>query len=255
MGAWGTAIFSDDLAADLRDDYRRLVGDGLSGPEATDQLLKEYESSVNDMDDGPVFWLVLAAIQWKVGRLEDRVREKALQIIDDGSDLRKWSGDDKLRRKRADVLNRLREQLNSAQPPARRLPRIYRNACDWAVGQLVSYRLLSGRLIVLRVIGHHTDKGGTAPVCELLDWVGDQIPSKEVLDRLPVKDSLKRYRPVSRFDPVGQLMIGAISSREFPRDRVNRLDSFSTPSARPGGFTVMLWRFLDRHLKDDFGLD
>jgi len=30
MGAWGTAIFSDDLACDVRDDYKRCFLKGLS---------------------------------------------------------------------------------------------------------------------------------------------------------------------------------------------------------------------------------
>jgi hypothetical protein len=40
MGVWGTAIFSDDNAADLRAEYRTMIGDGLSEPEATNRLLK-----------------------------------------------------------------------------------------------------------------------------------------------------------------------------------------------------------------------
>ena len=38
MAAWGTALFSDDTACDVRDAYVDLLGDGLSGPEATKAL-------------------------------------------------------------------------------------------------------------------------------------------------------------------------------------------------------------------------
>ena len=70
MGVWGTSIFSDDLAADLRGDYRTMIGDGLSGPEATDRLLKSWMPSPDkDPDLAPVFWLALAVTQWKCGRL------------------------------------------------------------------------------------------------------------------------------------------------------------------------------------------
>jgi hypothetical protein len=31
MGAWGAGIFSNDNASDLREDYRKLIGDGVSG--------------------------------------------------------------------------------------------------------------------------------------------------------------------------------------------------------------------------------
>ena len=36
MGAWGTAIFADDLAADIKGDFRDLIGDGLSAPKAVE---------------------------------------------------------------------------------------------------------------------------------------------------------------------------------------------------------------------------
>src|SRR5712692_10585305 len=58
MGVWGPAVFSDDLAADLRAEYRMMIGDGLSGPEATDRLLKEWmPSSEKDPAMAAVFWL------------------------------------------------------------------------------------------------------------------------------------------------------------------------------------------------------
>ena len=38
MEMWGTAIFSDENAADIREEYRALLGDDISGPEATDRL-------------------------------------------------------------------------------------------------------------------------------------------------------------------------------------------------------------------------
>jgi hypothetical protein len=42
LGAGGIAIFSDDIACDIRDDYKELLGDGLSSKEATQRLINEY---------------------------------------------------------------------------------------------------------------------------------------------------------------------------------------------------------------------
>jgi hypothetical protein len=81
MGVWGTAVFSDDTACDIRGEYRDLIGDGHSGSEATDLLLKEWAGETDKHEWG-VFWLALAATQWKCGRLEGRVEEKALQVIE-----------------------------------------------------------------------------------------------------------------------------------------------------------------------------
>ena len=103
MGAWGTAIFSDDTASDIRGDYRDLLGDGYSPAEATDQILSEWKDSLDDPEERSVVWLALAVTQWKLGRLEERVKGKALEIIDSGSDLDRWEGKDK--EKKIDDLN------------------------------------------------------------------------------------------------------------------------------------------------------
>ena len=66
MGAWGTALFSDDTACDVRDSYLDLVGNGPTGPEATKTLLREWSASLSDPDESPVFWLALAATQGNV---------------------------------------------------------------------------------------------------------------------------------------------------------------------------------------------
>ncbi len=75
MGAWGVAIFSDDLAADIRGDFRELIGDWLTPSEATDRLKAEYASSLDDPNEMPVFWIALALAQWKLGRLDEFTKE------------------------------------------------------------------------------------------------------------------------------------------------------------------------------------
>jgi hypothetical protein len=69
MGAWGVAVFSDDLAADIRGDFRELIGDGLTPSEATNRLVEQYASSLDDSDEMPVFWIALALAQWKLERV------------------------------------------------------------------------------------------------------------------------------------------------------------------------------------------
>jgi hypothetical protein len=260
MGVWGTAVFSDDTACDVRDDYQEYVGDGLSGPEATDRLLDEWQDRVLDPDEGPVFWLALAATQWRCGRLESRVQQRALEVIGSGSDLRRWAEDPKLQKKRHAVLARLEEQLRSPLPPVRRIPKRFLNHCEWEVGEIIGYRLGSGNWALLRVIDFHADKGGTSPIFEMLDWVGKEIPPQEVLQGLPVRrtdpNSMDRPNELIRF------MIGRTREKELPIERVRRLGIKLAPvQKRPQGrgsivwpVRVYLWRFLDASLARDFGL-
>ena len=209
MGAWGTAVFSDDSACDVRDDYVDFLGDGLGGPEATKKLVGEWSESLKDPDEAPVFWLALAGTQWKYGRLEPQVLQQALSAIDGGSDLARWDAGSKDYRKRRAVLDKLRAQLTSSQPPAKRVPKRFRSSNEWKAGELIGFRLLSGRFVVLRVIGHHTDKGGTSPICELLDWIGESLPNESRLKTVGIRQT-NEARPVTQF------MLGGIKAKERP---------------------------------------
>jgi hypothetical protein len=166
MGTWGTPIFSDDTASDVRDEFRELIGEGLSTEQATDKLVSEYAPSLDDPDDGPPFWLGLAVTQWKCGRLLEQVKAKALDIIDTGADLKRWSGDPKRRA----VLEKTRAQLLSPPPAPTPIRKRYQENNDWEVGELISYQTPRGKYAVLRVLGHATGSAGKHPIIELVDW-------------------------------------------------------------------------------------
>ena len=249
MGAWGTGVFSDDTACDVRDGYVDLVGDGLTGIEATQKLLREWSETLEDPDEGPVFWLALAATQWKNGRLEDFVLRRALAVIDDGGDLARWDANSGDYKKRQRVVEKLRAQLTSPQPPEKRISKRFLDSNAWSVGELVSYRLVSGRLVIFRVIGHRTDRGGTAPVCELLDWVGAEIPKN--LAALGVPQGTEITPGFART----QLMIGRTRAKERPDDRLCQIGVNLKPSQKPSRYVVTLWRHLGAVLKKGFGIE
>jgi hypothetical protein len=250
MGAWGVAIFSDDLAADIRIEFRELIGDGLTASEATARLQAEYASSLDDPDQMPVFWLALALTQWKLGRVEESVRRQAVRIIDDGIDLARW-GDAKSRARRAAVLARARAELMSAPPPARRVPRTVREANTWQVGETIGFQLLSGRWTLLRVIGHHTDRGGRFAICELLDWVGAELPSGE----LALHDLIARLRTVRSESSVwlSQFLFEE-PRRAKEKARIVRLGTSTPPQQKPRDFTVLAWSIVDRSFEQIFGV-
>ena len=188
MGTWGVAIFSDDVAADVRDDYRERLADGVPGPEATDLVLADRVEELAHAETGPIVWLALAAAQSRVGRLEDRVRERALEIIDAGSDLPRWQEDPKLLRKRETTLSRLRSELIGPQRPIRRIPKPTRSVWPWDPGSVVSFRRSDGRCLLLRVVigmGEHGVSGGRYGVVEVLHWIGETIPPADAIDAIP----------------------------------------------------------------------
>ncbi len=248
MGTWGPALFSDDTACDVRNEYRDLIGDGLGGSEATDRMLDAWRLTLVDPDEGPVFWYALADTQWKCGRLDPRVRDHALELIAAGAGLHLWQEKAPAMRKRETVLAKLRDELLSPPPPAKRIAKRFRDSCPWGVGELISYQLQSGSFIILRVISLHTDLGGTCPYCEILDWVGTDVPPKRKLKRIPV-------RVASMGRPYSKIMLMRRKESELPSHRLVRLGLSLKPAQAPLPCTAILWSVFDEYLARDFGID
>jgi hypothetical protein len=247
MGTWGTALYSDDLAADLRGDFRDAAGDGLSAVAIVDRLAAEYASSVDDAEESATFWLVLADMGWRLGRLDERALRQALSVIDGGRDLARWdAGRD--RTKRAAVLAKVRDQLLTPPPPPKRVARRIVETTTWEIGDVIAFRLRSGRQTLLRVIGHHEDNGGRSAVCELLDWIGEDIPPVADIDRLGV-----RFQPGR--NPISAFMLSQ-PRRQADRARVAPTGLRSTPSRSRMGITaVFVWPHVDRLVLEYFGVD
>ena len=168
MGTWGVAIFGNDTAADVRDDFRELIEDGRSDEEATSAVLEKFRESLTDRDDAPFFWTGLAAAQHRLGRLQPAVRERAIDVIDTGAGLHMWD-DEQLREKRKAVLRELRVDL---LVPARsrvavRRPR--RKPSPVQKGQVFLHRLLNGRKARLRVVAVDETRQGDWPIVDLVD--------------------------------------------------------------------------------------
>jgi hypothetical protein len=246
MGTWGTALFSDDLAADLRSEFRDLIGEGLTTESAINRLKTEYKSSLRDPDEESVFWLALADTGWRLGRLDDNVLQNALRVIESGQDLSRWD-DAADRKKREQVLAKLRTKLLSPSPQPKPVAKRIKSANDWQIGEVIAFRLLSGRWVLLRVIGHNEDRGGKSAVCELLNWIGDSMNSLPSLNQLSIRKEAGP-RGISQF---------LFQEPRAKRDqlRVVRTGIVSKPAQRSGGYTAFVWPFVDRLFREVFELE
>jgi hypothetical protein len=246
MGTWGTALFSDDLAADLRSEFRDLIGEGLTTTAAIARLKRGYKSSLRDPNEAPVFWLALAATGWRLGRLDDEVRQNALRVIESRQDLARWEKlTDRLKRER--VLAKLQSQLQDLPPPPKHIAKTIKSANGWRLGELVGFRLLSGRWVLLRVIGHHEDRGGRSAVCELLDWTGISLTD------LPVISSLS-FRKEAAPRGISQFLFQEPRLKK-DQARVVCTGILSVPAQRIGSYTAFVWPFVDRLFREVFDLE
>jgi hypothetical protein len=252
MGAWGAAIFSDDTAADVRDAYRALLTEGYSGPKATALLLRDWRETLAEEDDAPIFWLALAATQWQCGRLEARVKAKALRIIHQGSSLARWAeGDPMSLKRRQAALEKLGRQLHSPQPSPKEFRKRREPAGDWRVGEVLAYRLRSGRLILLHIVNPgRGNLAGNAPIFAVLDWIGDTHPDEAAIQTLPLKNHPNWVGTGS--EPYVFMTVGRLDKKLAAR--LTPLGVKRKPHAKvTGGFEAFLWKNLDGELAKQMG--
>jgi len=184
MGTWGTALFSDDTARDIRDHYRELIEDGVDDAEATRQTLEKFRAYLDDSEVAVVCIIALALTQSKIGRLDPGIRDQALAAIDGGADLRLWASENpKSLAKRREALIKARAQLTGPQPAHKRLRPPRRPSCGLAAGDILALTLPKG-VALLRVVRVKSHRLGEVPYLERLDYEGSQLPLVEEIDRL-----------------------------------------------------------------------
>src|SRR5262245_39930851 len=185
MGVWGSALFSDDVACDVRDHYRQLLEDGVEDGAAARMTVEKFHEYLEE--PGGVALLALAVTQSKLGRLDSDIRNRALAVLDRGADLEIWERDNpKLLSKRRATLEQARAQLTGQQPPRRRLRPPKRISSGLAAGDVLALEL-SRRVVLLRVVRVRAHRLGETPVLEELDFEGTEVPPREVLERLGPK--------------------------------------------------------------------
>src|SRR4051812_25721854 len=203
LGAWGTAIFSDDSASDVRDEWREAILDGLSPEDATQRLLETFDDYLEEADTERLFWMALAAAQMETGRLLPDVCARALAIIDDGGDVDRWraDGDEALARERARVLERLAARLRGPQPKPKRLRRPKALSVPLEVGDVVRVRPQregeNEALVVVVGHGEGLAPGELNPIVAPLAWEGRRLPKRDRIAGLPLlPDPVSPDRPL-----------------------------------------------------------
>lgn len=204
MGAWGTAVFSDDFALDIKGDYYAMLMAGQTDGQAEGNIIEKYYNECKGTEDEPIFWFALALSQLKKGRLSEYVKNKAILFIDNGKDLERWNtpNNEKNYKKRIKELEKLKERLLSEMPERKVLRKRSVVHSPWKVGDLLAYKIYNndiihkefhGKYVLLRVlknIKHVVSKYledelyNETTLLGLYDWVGDEIPDKDIIKSL-----------------------------------------------------------------------
>lgn len=187
MATWISSFFDNEneIAQDVRNEYLVCLRLGMSGRAATKQLADDFAEEIEGSEySQAVFWMALAVTQWQYGRLEPRVKSRALAILKKGGDLPWYSRDGQNRRRK--TLAVVQSRLESTPPPEKKvklakpeqpLKKIDRH---WRPGQVVAFRRDSGRFALLLTEGvTEHDYLGQLPYFVVLRWSGAKLPDQE----------------------------------------------------------------------------
>ena len=207
MGTWDTSLYGGDLPLDIKDEYYEQLYEGHTPEEAAALVWKELQLSEEDL---PVFRLILADIQWKLGQMTEDTLRNALEVLDSGAAMAEWEGaSESDRRSRQRVLDRLRKKLESPQGPLKTVKRPKPKKFKYKIGDVISVQLVPelvkgkpeieiycNKYFMVQAIGYTNNPTscGRYPTFEqcgdlvVLDWKGDAMPDMEAFGAAPMLD-------------------------------------------------------------------
>ena len=119
MGTWGTGIYANDIAEDVRDACKDIFAfyDVEQGNEILFTHFKDIIEQGYVDNEYASFWYALADWQWKHGMLNEFVKHKTLVLLKDQAGIDEWieAGNRSDILKRREVMERLKQQLCSEQ--------------------------------------------------------------------------------------------------------------------------------------------
>ena len=269
MGAWGPKLYQDDVAEDVRDYYKDQLHRGKTGKEITQEMIAQNEDIISDQDDAPVFWFALADTQWNLGRLEDFVKEQALNHIQDGYDLKRWETENSQGAKiRERVLRELKEKLLSSQPAEKKISPYKLYHCEWKMGDIYAYELGGEYAKEMEMLGNYfyfikVDEriwhpGHIVPVVYFYWITGDKLMSLEELktmDYIPQFFNPKAYKNNPDRKTLYRLTLLSTSSRVIPKKRLTFIGNIKevkrVDNEDPGSYQVS-WKDFEKYIIKNF---
>jgi hypothetical protein len=183
MGTWGAGLYQDDTACEVRDDYVKNLKEGLSDVAAARKILDDYKKSLRNSQVEMNVYLALADTQWRYGRLDPAIKNRALALIKARADLAIWKEDaPELVSSREKVLASLKARLESKQKPRRVIkvvtPKPLMTWTDAKLGTIFLLPLSQSSYAALVLVAN-VESGGRKkmPMFSVLNWKGRKEPT------------------------------------------------------------------------------
>lgn len=200
MGAWGSSLYGNDTACDVKEDYIDQLRRGKSNEEVTSELIRQNEENTieGEIEETALFWFALADTQWNYGRLLPEVKEKALFFLEQEEEVSvRWKeAGEKQYRSWIETLRGLKEKLLSPMPDEKKVSKYRLYKCPWKFGDVFAYQLASeyskkmgmfGKYIIFRKVSEDSFwPGHIVPVVQVYKWIGEEIPAEEEFSKFPL---------------------------------------------------------------------
>ena len=234
MGAWGTGLYANDTASDIKFEYVDMLRRGVRNEEIVAAMIRDQGECIDDPEDAPLFWFALADMQWNYGRLMPEVKEKALYYLTQDGDLEVWreAGIKKLNAW-LETRKQLEEKLHTPQPPVKKVMpyRVYK--CEWKLGDVFAYQFQGeiskaygcfGKYIVFRKIDEGSEwPGNIVPIIEISNWIGDHVPSLEEvrqMELLPIGNHPLSFARNPNLQLKYRIRLLSTSRKVIPKERL-----------------------------------
>jgi hypothetical protein len=91
VGAWGTAISSNDDYADVYEDIMDEFNKGIPIETVINKVIEKYENDFEEDEDSlHNLYFAAAFAAWECGMQDDKLYNKVKEIIESGSDIKCW---------------------------------------------------------------------------------------------------------------------------------------------------------------------
>lgn len=147
MGAWGTAIKSNDTSSDIYSEFYDLYNEGAEPKAIADKLINENRESIDSPEDSNNFWFALSLALWETKSLNEEIYLKVKEAIVNGQDLLIWkeldASENDLKKRKA-ALDKFLEQISTARPKAKARKKLKVIEPIFEKGTCLSFKLENG---------------------------------------------------------------------------------------------------------------
>lgn len=246
MGCWGDKLYQNDMAQDLKEEYRTYLKLEYSDLEVENMMLESFREYIDDGWDKE-FWLVLADQEYKLGRLSKKVKRKALTY---------------LKSPNTKELIDLKKRLNSEPLPRKEMGKFHMSRSLWKVGDILLYKIQGdslvdrnknskniGSYVLFQVTALSRSNIGYLPkdifyneksIVTLYDWIGNEIPSLSEISKMKFKKRKNlEARTLANYVP-DTIENGIIKWKRLDFDTVEYALPFSKREIKKIGITTLV---------------